>query len=122
MKLKIEEVMKQIERRGKSKVEQFLDENREVLKELVKRGFSDSEIAYAVNSYLQKMRRAGEKLDVVVVKRKVLFKYLQGVREELGLGKKERVTKEKADKKERKTEEKKFDAESILLNRETEDF
>jgi len=140
MKISVEELEQALKHsEKKTKYELFLDENRDTILVMIEKGYSDSEIAKAINIYLAKInrmkkeaRKKGEDIDEsiksapAVIPKKVISKYLKLLRKELWKQNKsnsdsETVTQDKKNEvKETAVKDNKQD--DILTNRKTVDF
>jgi len=97
MKIPIEELEQALKgSEKKTKYELFLDENKDTILAMIKKGYSDLEIAKAINIYLAKinktkreMRKKGEKIDEnlrnipAIIPKKVINKYLKQLRKKI---------------------------------------
>jgi transcriptional regulator len=99
MKMSVEELERALKNEKKTKYELFLDENKDAILAMIEKGYSDSEIARAINVYLAKLRgikrkakKEGKEIEEnlknvpAFIPKKVINKYLKELRKEVNKG------------------------------------
>jgi len=128
----LEQALKSSEK--KTKYELFLDENRDTILVMIEKGYSDSEIAKAINVYLAKInkvkreaKKEGKEIEEnlknvpATIPKKVINKYLKQLRKEIDS--KTVVQEVKQENTVVKEQDKKNDKQdNILTNRKTTNF
>ena len=145
VKMTVEELEQALKTSKKTKHEIFLEENKDTILEMIRKGYSDSEIVKAINIYLSKLNRMrreakkkGDDIEIdapAIIPKKVLLKFLKQLRKENNTSNesntetKAEVDNEVNNKNKKETtvkEEKKQEQEQgqgdILMNRKTVDF